>query len=515
MDEKSDMQDKEHKQTDKHGTIRRLLLQCVHGHIAVHEICDLIVGYVPHNTIRACSLLLEPFRIIDTLAVNEKCQTISLATFDIGTDGVGQDQVKINETKKNCGPPVEPSKEWTIERKGESESKDNKAVNTQTITHTRKDKTHSVVLRSFLAPLVSFYDEVPMCISPDKKTVIYETTSHELIDGKAQYQTTFEFESYPSTRRTTIVIRDISDQYFCDTYATWLHGNRHVALISDENQMLVIHLPDREVIYSKKETAITVMSRRDMKRSWTKKQVHTFPVLFTGEVRFTDANPARNEFIVETGFLAWIIRFRDNTWWIARKFDDVDEFVEMKWNLSGTHLILKNTASDIACSMRFDKEEDEEQELQNPGMTTAIDLDLPDAVENDPQVEFGIARRLFDFFWYKKDIPIRIKPNGPFFVVYNKSWIAFFCRETGDQLQMIRMDETKEICLHCKWNASNTRLFVLVEDKGSHTFRILTLGNSHFEKHLQTTYASYPNTRNCPSLFPLVMDKFKKTGFFL
>lgn len=502
--------------------IRQLLKQCVHEYIVVDGLCELIIDYVPHSTIRACSLLHDPFKVIDTMMIPYEDCILYGTSFNTCSFGVGRDQVQIGGFLENCGPPIHPSECWTIDNKLARETKNNITMETFTITHTQKDKKHTVMMRC-LHPTTACCGTIPsISVSPDKKTMLYRATSREPIDGQIQYKTKFVFESHPvkNNKNVTISIEDTDNRYSYYSNVEWLNGNRHIAFANPEDSLLVLQIPDTQV-EKKEDTYVVVhkkgqipsMTSQKMEQAWSNKEVHTFPVLFLGEFRVCDVNLCQNFFLVKMSGHAWIIGYRDRTWWIERKIADTEDLY-LQWSLSGAHLIVKNELLDSIYSISVDTEK--KRILYEPEVTSKHAI--PDIVESDPSNEYDICNRIFSYFHAQPRLGIRVRKNGPFFVAHTANWISLFCRETGEQLQLMRFDESKEICFDCIWNSSSTRLFVvLVRGKKRRTFHLLTLCNTDFETHLQTTYASYPRSKT-PffELFPKHNTKlFKYMGFFL
>lgn len=503
--------------------IRHLLWECVHTRVDVASLCDLIVGYIPHSTVRACSLLHNPFKIVETSVVDDPCQELGVSMFSVGADGVGRDFTFIiqpgtfKRLRGTCGPPVHP-KDWTIEMKHHSETKNNITVDTFVVFSTRRDDDKKSVTHSIRMQATRMGERMTVpriSLAPDQKMFCYTTNSKVFLDGNTWYETGFYFDAPHSSKKTkAVVIQEPDDrQIFVDSRVDWLHGNRHIAIDHDEYSVLVLQIPDQDneeqdagssSIVRKMSDEIPVMFSEKMDYSWSHKLVHEFPVIFAGEVSLHAVHPSKNQFIVIMEGYYWLIAYKDNIWWIVGQIENAHQMT-LKWSLLGTHLILHKLLEGYYVVV-----DHEEKTILDEKLIKSRSADIV-VVENDPQTEYEINNQIVAKFCDQKNN--KVDTNGPFFLALTASQIHFFCRETGELLQIIQFDESKETCVDLTWNSSRTRIFVLVRDKTSQTHRVLTLTNHDFEAHLRSTFEKYPTTVNYQ---PVVNnDAVEFMGFFL
>lgn len=530
-------EEKTTQQIEVENTIRQLLWDCIHACIPIVALCEMVMRYIPHSAVRACSLLRNPFSVVDIQVLALPCQSFDESTFFVGADGVGKDVAVLNQPrtanqlKIPCGPPVRLSQDWTIEMKIQSENKNELVVDKFTLISTRKDTEGKSVVHSELVQSTrprSYLRKVPrMSLSPDKKTLCYITNSTFSLEGKVWTEERIEFITKNDTKtKKPLVIKKPYEKHMIvplHPRVDWLHGNHHVAL-EHNRSLLVVHVSDsceHKADFSASEN-ILVMSVEEMDYSWSHRLVHEFPVIFSDEGALSAAHPTKNQFIVYMKYDFWLIAYRENTWWIVCQFDNRRDMY-MQWSLLGTHLIFDDLKDDSVYSIVADPEKKTILH-ENIVVESRSNIDIH-IIENDPGAEYSILRRIASergtetnthFHFKEKKVELcKRETSGPFFLLQSASQIYIFCRETGELLQVLQFDGSNETCVACTWNLTKTRLFVLVRDHVSQLYRFLVFSNTDFEDLFRKKYVRYPISVNCKPLISNDDPEIKFLGFFL
>jgi len=482
------------KKVAKRQSIRQQLHALVVERIPVPNLCDLVMSFVTHATVRACSLLQQPFKILHAETINT-AQTIDGAAFYSLAGAVGCDVLNLHlhkSEKHYCLPlvggvpgPLELSisvATLTVETKEST-------IDTFEVRIQNKKETSVARLASLrIRPSPSVSIKKPrVSVSDDNRMVSIASSSAYGTDGA---EDTLLFEQWlpgcKPKRFRPVVFRKAQAFELYEVELDWLHGNRHAAYQVSESSCVAFKVPeeveDGGSVYGHESKApalcydlhtIRSMNSRAMRDSWQHKKKHSFPALFTSWARVQQMNPARNLLLVAMDHDWWFIRYEAEHWWIVHHME-LSGNLRMEWSVSGSHFFVLDYWREKSVCVMFG----DDREVQ----TTEHVGTINNSVESCPERELKILRELQI---RSEAVPFvtSVTATGPFFIVELEREILFICRETGDIIQRFKFDER---ILNCVWNLSKTRLYVLL------SCRLLTLGNDDFETLLHTTYRDYP-----------------------